>query len=599
MGLLSDRARQRRFLAFFSRHRVRLSLLLACGALASLLTLPLPQLRKTYFVAENALMPSQAALTFSSLHAQRANALWTRCRNESSVADWVEAEFTALRLESHRQPYHVQDSFQGDVQGLNVFATVPSQRGDGTESLVLHTILQRSHCFSLAVCLSLAALIQSQHYWAKDVYFVFTEDGLFGLHAWLSAAYRPSAYTEQFEASPNSVQAAISLDLQAPPGNMLQISAVGSNGRMPNMDLVMAVLHASRAAGLPARTEFEAPLLHYNFFAQAGQSLFNAIMFSSTGQPAGPHGVLMRFHIEALTLRAGPSAQAAAAESADSRAAGARLVGSVLEGTLRSCNNLSQRFNLSYFYYLLLGSAGYISISQYSPVTLCAAAAAFVLGAGRWQRLMSASGAGRAHLLQGAAVAVACAHGLGVLLLLRGGACLGALLTSETARWGGSLVALPTAPAMVELAGLSLCVAGLLWGLVRCRRWDGPLQEAVLCWASLELSLGLCALTLLNYALAVVLAAWALPLAFCSCAGRSSEGSSPTTTSPTRFTARRWMLRGLRLVVQLACNPLTLVLMRGPGAVVEAWREATVTHSLFVPAVLCFYLPVYLLHVLF
>ncbi len=81
------------------------------------------------------------------------------------------------------------------------------------------------------------------------------------------------------------------------------------------------------------------------------------------GRPTGIHGVFGSYGIEALTLEA---YQPGPRRTRDYHI-GLEAMGRILEGTLRSLNNLLERFHQSFFFYVLPSAHRYISIGSYMP----------------------------------------------------------------------------------------------------------------------------------------------------------------------------------------------------------------------------------------
>lgn len=90
----------------------------------------------------------------------------------------------------------------------------------------------------------------------------------------------------------------------------------------------------------------------------AATNLMSQIAIQSSGAPSAGHGLFHRFAIQALTLRGEPKVPGY-------QHVGLTPVGRVVEGLVRSVNNLLQRFHRSFFYYFLPTSERYISIAYY------------------------------------------------------------------------------------------------------------------------------------------------------------------------------------------------------------------------------------------
>jgi glycosylphosphatidylinositol transamidase len=104
----------------------------------------------------------------------------------------------------------------------------------------------------------------------------------------------------------------------------------------------------------------------------------------ATGIPDSLHGFFLRHHIEALTLQGVTTKRNAKQNSLRMTRYNCRYFRSfllarlktfslfrIVEGTLRSINNLLERFHQSFFLYLLPNEHSYISIGMYMPPLGC------------------------------------------------------------------------------------------------------------------------------------------------------------------------------------------------------------------------------------
>lgn len=88
------------------------------------------------------------------------------------------------------------------------------------------------------------------------------------------------------------------------------------------------------------------------------------ILNQATGLPSSLHGYFLKHHIEALTIKGVLlSKSISLKEYRQNTLKSIRII----EGTLRSINNLLERFHQSFFFYLLANENSYISIGNYMP----------------------------------------------------------------------------------------------------------------------------------------------------------------------------------------------------------------------------------------
>lgn len=77
--------------------------------------------------------------------------------------------------------------------------------------------------------------------------------------------------------------------------------------------------------------------------------------------PNGNHGLFYRFSVHAVTL------ESFATQGSNPYRHGFQSMGQIVEGIMRSVNNLVERLHQSYYFYLLLNSGRFISIGEYIP----------------------------------------------------------------------------------------------------------------------------------------------------------------------------------------------------------------------------------------
>ena len=75
------------------------------------------------------------------------------------------------------------------MSGENIYGVYRSPRASGVESLILTSPIHEDcrSVGSVAMTLALAHYFRQQTHWAKDIVFLFTEHGLYGIKAWLQS----------------------------------------------------------------------------------------------------------------------------------------------------------------------------------------------------------------------------------------------------------------------------------------------------------------------------------------------------------------------------------------------------------------------------
>lgn len=218
--------------------------------------------------------------------------------------------------------------------------------------------------------LSLAKYFASKNYWAKDIIFLISDQDLVGTQAWLNAYHdvRTSdvLISSPLLASSGPIQAAVNLELHTSQMSSIDIKIEGLNGQLPNLDLFnVAVELCTRESVTPtfqlASHPFAGPELDvWKQYAATALSMMRSQAISS---PTGAHGLFQKFAIQSITLK---SVERKSTGSEKQYASVSLLqVGRVVEGIFRSLNNLLERFNRSYWFYLLPSTRRYLSIGYY------------------------------------------------------------------------------------------------------------------------------------------------------------------------------------------------------------------------------------------
>ncbi|KAJ7970786.1 Glycosylphosphatidylinositol anchor attachment 1 protein [Quillaja saponaria] len=178
-----------------------------------------------------------------------------------------------------------------------------------------------------------------------------------------------------------------------PIGDSLSISAEASNGQMPNLDLINIVNYlAVHRQGLRVKVKKMWSLLDSKWlnllgelFESIGQvarslnlqwkfgvpaadyvegtaTLASSLFYQAMGVPTGPHGAFRDYQVDAITLEISP------------RISPTKMVrhkefllraGRLIEGVVRSVNNLLEKFHQSFFLYLLTSPSKFVSVGVY------------------------------------------------------------------------------------------------------------------------------------------------------------------------------------------------------------------------------------------
>ncbi|CAN0924531.1 Glycosylphosphatidylinositol anchor attachment 1 protein [Linum grandiflorum] len=173
----------------------------------------------------------------------------------------------------------------------------------------------------------------------------------------------------------------------------LSVYAEASNGQMPNLDLISIVNYlAVHRQGLRLKVQKFLSLLEWKWlrvlgdtfnvighvagslnpdwqfaipttdYIEGAATLASSLYHQALGIPTGPHGAFRDFQVDAITLEISPKVvYTNKGRRNDFILRGARLI----EGVVRSVNNLLEKFHQSFFLYLLTAPAKFVSVGVY------------------------------------------------------------------------------------------------------------------------------------------------------------------------------------------------------------------------------------------
>ncbi|KAF3444604.1 hypothetical protein FNV43_RR14296 [Rhamnella rubrinervis] len=173
----------------------------------------------------------------------------------------------------------------------------------------------------------------------------------------------------------------------------LSIYAEASNGQMPNLDLINIVNYlAVHRQGLRAKVEkmwsvidskwvktlgelFESlgqlarylnPQWKFGIpaadYVEGTATLASSLYNQALGVPTGPHGAFRDYQVDAITLEI---SSRASFDNKNSRNEFLLRGGRLIEGVIRSVNNLLEKFHQSFFLYLLTSPSKFVSVGVY------------------------------------------------------------------------------------------------------------------------------------------------------------------------------------------------------------------------------------------
>ncbi|KAG6918119.1 hypothetical protein DXG01_016307 [Tephrocybe rancida] len=317
----------------------------------------------------------------------------------SRRATFLTSEFRKLGISSSSQRYTFSTT-TGQRTGTNAYAVLASPRAPGNEAIVISASWlsrtgERNGSLNLrgvAMVLALAGFLKRKvpksiprsllttwigySLWAKDIVFVVSDGYLEGMQAWLAAYHGsfPSSLTaDSLTLSSGVIWTALNIDYPGHSLSHLGILFEGSNGRLPNQDLLNSFQRISQKEGVPVVVydhldeprlndfSFLPAIIHNNLevqiYASQARNIVRQFGYQARGRPSGVHGLFHQFRIDAITMFAVPA----------TGPHGFHAIGRVIESTLRTTNNLLERLHASFFFYVLTGPERFLKIGSYLP----------------------------------------------------------------------------------------------------------------------------------------------------------------------------------------------------------------------------------------
>ncbi|XP_053210386.1 glycosylphosphatidylinositol anchor attachment 1 protein-like [Panonychus citri] len=379
MGLLFDENKQ--ILTLFTNHCNKISFLCICSAIIVTFTLVSEGYVDPTYFSENALLPGYVNREFSAQ--PYLNSVLTRLKDVTKsrpgefVSDWLVNEFNSIGLHSYEHNYTFEYPFDDKkiINGKSVYAILEAPRAPNTEALIISSPYQSSKKFNgktlpgIGLMLAMAKYFSKKSYLAKDVIFLISGQEI-GFQAWLDSYHEvyssPVLTSGYLTAKSGPIQAAVNLQIDDEDITQLEIEIEGINGQLPNLDLFnVAVELATRESITPTFHGKSHPFSTDFYQVSQNYALTTASMMISQGKTksTGLHGIFQKYAIQAITLKG--IGQNSGNKQDDYLSVPFYVVGRVVEGVFRSLNNLLERFNRSYWFYLLPSTRRYISIGYY------------------------------------------------------------------------------------------------------------------------------------------------------------------------------------------------------------------------------------------
>lgn len=295
----------------------------------------------------------------------------------------LERELDSFGLEVYKQNFHFSEN-NHQHNGTNLYSIIRGERSTSSESVVLcapYKMQQDANTLSsVALSLALAKYFSTKSYWAKDIIVLFTDHDHRGVSAWLDSYYdvnfksrskgldnivKDDFYYDSLTDRSGPMQAAIVLEMYSREFTRMNVKIQGMYGQLPNLDLFNLVIElAARESVTPYFYDKTIPygLTTEELYKHHLETAISFIKTQATMQSDGLHGLFLRYAVQSLTLECPEYKKTRKSQliSASSLNAG-RLV----EGVFRSLNNLTERFNRSYYFYIVVSLRRFTSIGYY------------------------------------------------------------------------------------------------------------------------------------------------------------------------------------------------------------------------------------------
>nr|XP_020451262.1 glycosylphosphatidylinositol anchor attachment 1 protein isoform X3 [Monopterus albus] len=376
MGLLSDPNRRRALINLLTRLNAPICVVCYMAGVAWFMGLAFEPFTLRTYMSENAMGSTMVEEQFPAgeraLVTGREFAAHKK-KADGMPVDWLVKTMQAQGLEVFTQsfsrtlPFPDENKERYFVKGTNVYGILRAPRAPRTEALVLSAPCSpgSSNNQAVGLLLGLAQYFRSQIFWAKDIIFLVNEHDLIGMQAWLEGYHHTN--TTGMDWSPlqgrgGSIQAALSLELSSDVITSLDLVLEGLNGQLPNLDLANLFYAFCQKIGVICTIQGKLQRNDWDSvsgYSHAVQTMMLMVMKQASGRPWGDHGLFLRYHIEAASIKGINSFRQYKTD--------ATTVGRLLEGMFRKLNNLLERLHQSYFFYLMPSLSHFVSIGYYMP----------------------------------------------------------------------------------------------------------------------------------------------------------------------------------------------------------------------------------------
>jgi glycosylphosphatidylinositol transamidase len=356
----------------------RISLLFTIFSIVFMLILPMDgQYRRTY-ISENALMPGQAHSFFRESE-------WNHVRGyRNEVVNMM--NLSLIERNNKLQELLNNMGYKTDIleyidpeTGISkptLYAIYHVPKGDDTEAMVItspwYSDSNELNVGALSMNLGLARYLRRLSIWAKNIIIVFPEDGGNVLKNWVDS------YHTTLENTGGSIESAIVIDCPTSSDyiGFIELEYVGINGQLPNLDFINTIVQNAdnELVKISINGTPYGQLWTDDYFSRLSSMLNGIFDIASAGiLNVKDHQYFSGWNIQAVTIRG---------KEGDSN--DITSFGRIIDSTLRSVNNLLEKFHQSFFFYLLFGTRSFVSIGMYLPASGLSSASFLISSINSW-----------------------------------------------------------------------------------------------------------------------------------------------------------------------------------------------------------------------
>ncbi|VDK46430.1 unnamed protein product [Anisakis simplex] len=339
--------------------------------------LMLPEYNERTRISENALLPALVQEHFS--YAERIGTFLKALSQQSEMVDYVKKQLQIYGIETYVQKFDVRQlpeyvsfmfarisvrfhfSLQKNVSGRNVYGVIRSGRSPSVESILIAVALDEQSFGAIATTLALATHCREQLYWARDLIFVFVQESRVGMRAFLDAyhgrVHHQFIHIDPLQAHSGSIIGAFVPKTSGNSFSKLNIEFNMINGQLPNLDIVNLIVR------LADKFDVTPTLYDKNRFAsrswpEIAEIALDGALAQAFQDDNSLHSVFSLYAIQGVSIHAKSGIDPTISFLHFAR---------ICEGTLRSLNNILERFHQSYFLYILSNPKRFISVAYYMP----------------------------------------------------------------------------------------------------------------------------------------------------------------------------------------------------------------------------------------